>query len=977
MSTWIRKAAWVQCGALVAGFGVVGCSAGGDPASQSAERVGSQSEAILSGTSFEAAAHPQVALPLVCEGAPRATAELAALVARTYAVAPGFEQCLQHVMLSGGDSPFAKPYNPCLDGDGGLVDSLADPLTTFRNGGNKSLAITCAGGAFASGASLFGSSLGAGNNRHIWLSQGLLNQVHPTMFERDDLYAQGINTTAVRLGGIAGTILHEASHTIGFAHDCPNQSDWFESVPYLINFCANLAWQQTGEHCAATTCLEPGTMPLFSSFDAFFADADPTTFTCECVRDPAANSLATLDAPASPKLGAPIPSEHFGTALVYGDFNGDDFPDLAVGAPDGAANPGSVLVYRGTPFGYYPWTTIALEAQAGAAFGAALSAWDLDDDGYADLAVGAPGAAAGTGKVYVVPGSVRGLNGDAAVGLTGVANDGEFGASLGIGRLSQSGAADPYLVVGSPGASAGGQDGAGTARIYHVPSGAALSLDFVLSLTAPDGPSSNARFAEAIAVGDSEAAGDVFVIGAPGASRAYKYFDINLHDFIFLDAPTPPASVVLTPPGEVSGFGSLLSVGTLLNSTIHGVAIGSRQENDLWIYDNHGDLRSTLAGLPGDKLAIASMNVENPGNAGFDDLLVATGAGVSYFVGAFGDVADEPKDLLTSPDDAGRGFGATMLTNVPNGFGERTLLVAAPRQFSGASQSGRVYSFLADGGNPNAFALTRVLDKAEGTGSEDSSLGGGLDEQAWTPMQGADSSQLRFDDTLKTAGEASLLVDATGYVQIGSALFDTAELAAVGSSIELDIHVPQTLPASGWGGAVQLFLNVPSAGIYTSYVGQVELTPLSPGDWHVGAFTLTAAQQQALLGFHADARLIIAVNTEPSAPGRVHLDNLRFGGTLTPHVAAPAPVYACTGDCSNATLLGSGQYSGALGSGEKWFVVSAEMTGWQGSDLDDRTVTVNGVDVAPGQFPLPPSVDGMRYFHFSAGSKPWASWSFW
>jgi hypothetical protein len=973
----MKTTGWVQYGALLAGVGVVACSAGGDAASGGTERVGSQSEAILSGTSFEVATHPEVEEPLLCEGAPRAAAELAALVARTYAVAPGFEQCLQHVMLNGGSSPWAKPYNPCLDANGGLAEPLTDPLTTIRNGGSKSLEITCAGGSFVFGGSLPGSSLGAGNNRQIWLSQGRLNQLHPTMFERDELYNQGINTSAARLGGVAGTILHEVSHTIGFLHDCPNQADWYETVPYLINFCADLAWEQTGDHCAATTCLEPGTMPLFASFEAFFADADPATFTCECVRDPSANSVATLDAPASPKLGAPISGEHFGKALAYGDFNDDGFADLAVGAPDGAANPGSVLVYRGTPFGYYPWTTLALETQAGAAFGTAVSAWDLNDDGYSDLAIGAPGAAAGTGKVFVVPGSVRGLNGALAVTLAGVAIDDEFGASLAIGRLSQSGAPDPYLVVGSPGASAGGQTGAGTARVYHASLGATLSLDFVLSLTAPDGSSPSARFGEVIAVGDSEDAGDVFVIGAPGAERAYKYFDTHLVDFIFLDAPQPPASLVLTPPSSVSGFGSLLTVGTLVNSTIHGVAVGSTQQSELYVYDNHGVLRSTLSGLPGDKLAIASMNIENPGNAGFDDLLVATDEGISYFVGAFGAIADEPSELLTSPDEAGRGFGAALLTNVPNGFDELTLLVAAPRQFSGASQSGRVYSFVQGAENPATFTLTRVLDKAEGAGGEERSLGGGVEEQAWTPIQGAGPSQIRFDTAIKTEGEASLLVDATGYVRIGSTLFDTADLPVVGSSIELDIHVPQTMPESGWAGEVQLFLDVPSAGMYQSYIGQVDLTPLSLGNWHTGAFTLTAAQQQALLGFHGDARLVIAVNTEPSAPGRVHLDNLRFGGTLTPHAAGPAPAYSCTGPCLSATPLTSGQYSGAFGAGERWFVVSGEITGWQGSGMNARTITVNGENVSPGQMPLPPVVDGKRYFHFSAGSEPWAAWSFW
>jgi hypothetical protein len=80
----------------------------------------------------------------------------------------------------------------------------------------------------------------------------------------------------------------------------------------------------------------------------------------------------------------------------------------------------------------------------------------------------------------------------------------------------------------------------------------------------------------------------------------------------------------------------------------------------------------------------------------------------------------------------------------------------------------------------------------------------------------------------------------------------------------------------------------------------------------------------------------------------------------------------------SATPIARHQNSGAFGTtGEKWFVVSGEMNGWQASEVSGRSIMVNGVAVSPGEMPLPPLVGGKRYFQFSAGSATYASWSYW
>lgn len=82
--------------------------------------------------------------------------------------------------------------------------------------------------------------------------------------------------------------------------------------------------------------------------------------------------------------------------------------------------------------------------------------------------------------------------------------------------------------------------------------------------------------------------------------------------------------------------------------------------------------------------------------------------------------------------------------------------------------------------------------------------------------------------------------------------------------------------------------------------------------------------------------------------------------------------------CYDAAPLSRNQQSGSFNTrGERWFVVTDTINGWQASEVQGRTIRVNGVVRTPGQMPLPPRVDGRYYFQFTAGQNTWASWSFW
>ena len=90
-------------------------------------------------------------------------------------------------------------------------------------------------------------------------------------------------------------------------------------------------------------------------------------------------------------------------------MDGDGYGDLVVGDPGYSSNAGRVFVYLGGAAGPSTTPALTLTGTAGSRLGSCVaSAGDVNDDGFADLVVGAEGYSngqAGEGAAFVYLGS--------------------------------------------------------------------------------------------------------------------------------------------------------------------------------------------------------------------------------------------------------------------------------------------------------------------------------------------------------------------------------------------------------------------------------------------------------------------------------------------------------------------------------------------------------------------------------------------
>ncbi|CAK6954171.1 integrin alpha-6 [Scomber scombrus] len=153
-------------------------------------------------------------------------------------------------------------------------------------------------------------------------------------------------------------------------------------------------------------------------------------------------------------LQGPGLASSFGYDVAVVDLNGDGWQDIVVGAPqfymkDGDVG-GAVYVYINKAGRWEKITPVRLNGTKDSMFGLAVeSIGDINQDSYEDIAIGAPYADDGAGKVYIYHGSAKGINTSPAQILSGKEHNIKmFGYSL-AGNMDLDLNSYPDLAVGS------------------------------------------------------------------------------------------------------------------------------------------------------------------------------------------------------------------------------------------------------------------------------------------------------------------------------------------------------------------------------------------------------------------------------------------------------------------------------------------------------------------------------------------------
>jgi hypothetical protein len=290
-----------------------------------------------------------------------------------------------------------------------------------------------------------------------------------------------------------------------------------------------------------------------------------------------------------------------------GHVNADAHADLIVGAPYGAWNERTGLAYvHCVPTGDWLW------AFAGEWdydwFGVSVSgAGDVNNDGYADLLVGALWAGGDSaGRAYIHSGQTGAL----LWTFTGEAEGDEFGRSVSqAGDVNNDGYVD--LIVGAPFNSAGGYL---TGRAY-VYSGQTLDLLWTF-----DGESSSDHSGWSVSgAGDVNNDGyDDVIVAAIGGDRAYVY-----------SGQTGGLIWTLVGGGSIWGGGSVSGAGDVNNDGYADLIVGSpytggSERGEAYVYSGQtGELLWTFTGeAAGDRLGTSVSGAGDLNHDGYDDLMV-------------------------------------------------------------------------------------------------------------------------------------------------------------------------------------------------------------------------------------------------------------------------------------------------------------------------------------------------------------------
>lgn len=307
------------------------------------------------------------------------------------------------------------------------------------------------------------------------------------------------------------------------------------------------------------------------------------------------------------------PGEQLGIGIeAAGDVNRDGVPDVIAGAPGGQV----AYLYSGKD-----GTTLRVLAapvkDAGFGGGAVTDLGDVNDDGYDDVAVGAPqDDAAGTdaGRAYVFSGQ----DGSILLTLTGDSEGGRFGSTLGGGTDGGT----TWIIVGAPRA---GPRKTGRTYAYR---GLTTEPAFTIESDST-GAALGAMFVSVVGDVNHDGTADIYASDYPNSARGPSTGRVYVHS-----GRDGAVLLTLTGEGPGNGFGvGPADAGDVNDDGYDDLAVGAWQfagsapsGGKIYVISGRdgNSLRTITGRVPGETLGFDSTGLGDVNGDGVPDLLVTS-----------------------------------------------------------------------------------------------------------------------------------------------------------------------------------------------------------------------------------------------------------------------------------------------------------------------------------------------------------------